>query len=807
MADLVGRKLGDYTLRGKIGIGGHGDVYLAEHRVLKRVAVVKVLNEERQCADNAGARFLREAQLASQLRHPFAAQVYDFGVAEEDGVCWLAMEFVDGVTLAHRLSAHGPMSLRELVPFVERLADVIDATHQCGIVHRDLKPSNVMVIEIKGVLIPKLLDFGIAKGRLLLEDDEQPVVPGDRVATALIRAAPSPWRREPTAPLPPPPGFVRGPKLQRQLTPNGVGFGSRPYMSPEQGCNASSVGSAADIYSLGVMLYEALTGRLPFSAKSTDGLFRQHMRALPDLSGVSSELDRVFYRALEKEPEHRHANARELAAELRAVLQADPNEQIRSLTRRWQERGCSPDLLARGQTLAELKRSVQSPRVALNLSTQDDSFITMSLRRARRARWAIVALVALVVMSVLLVRAEVRTRMADQSATELQVERGQQALLRGASSEAVCYLEQAYQHGEHSRGVKFMLARALQPRMSELARFTSSDGRMWSAVFAPDGKRVLTTDDKSARMWDASSSQLLFTMSHGDTVYGAVFSPEGSRIVTAGADGTVRIWSAATGAPIHELRYRGSGAKQWRYAAVAMSSNFVAATDTMGRVAHVWNAETGTQIAELANDGPGMYLLAFSTDGHWLATSGRDEVRVFDTSTWRQTVTIVAPRVRSLGFDPTGNRLAVGTYDGAASIWEIPAGVRVRSLRDVGASVDVVAFSRDGVLVATASRDGMEQVWGAASGGLRTQFKSHRDKIYTVEFSSTGDLLLSAGADGAVVVSNVTTGMPVARLEGSQSVVIAAHFDSESRASSARRGTAPPGYGMLPRRISAGLRR
>ena len=103
--------------------------------------------------------------------------------------------------------------------------------------------------------------------------------------------------------------------------------------------------------------------------------------------------------------------------------------------------------------MMELKRSVQSPRVAARLSLLDNSFITMSLRRARRARWAIVALVALVVMSVLLVRAEVRTRMADQSATELQVERGRQALLHGESSDAVIHLEQAYQRGDHSPGL------------------------------------------------------------------------------------------------------------------------------------------------------------------------------------------------------------------------------------------------------------------------------------------------------------------------------------------------------------------
>jgi WD40 repeat protein len=606
MADLSGRKLGDYTLREKIGDGGYGDVYRAEHRVLKRVAVVKVLNEERRCADQAASRFLREAQLASQLRHSNAAHIYDFGVDDEDGL-------------------------------------------MC--------------------------------------------------------------REHCFTPVPP----------------------------------------------LG--------------------------------DGFSMDLDRVLCCALAKRPSDRYANVLELASQLRSLLQADPHEQIRSLTRRWHERGQSPDLLARGQTLAELRRSVERPRVAASLSDLESSFITMSVRRARRARWGIGALVALAAMSALVVRAEMRTRMAevrarmaDQSAIESEVEQGRQALIHGESREAVRHLEQAYQRGDHSPGVAFMLARALQPRMSELARFASSSGRMWSAQFTLDGKRVLTTDDKGARMWDAASNQLLFTMSHGgDAVYGAVFSADGSMVITAGGDSTVRIWNAATGAQIRELSYQRSGGRKWRYYAVAMSSHFVAAIDITGKAVHVWDAQTGAQIAELDNDAAEMALLAFSADGHWLASSGRDEVRVFDTSTWRRASTIVGPRVRSLNFDPAGPRLAIGTDDGVASIWEIPRGVLVRCLRGAGASVDAVAFSRDGALVATASRDGTEQVWDAASGGLRAQINSHHDMIYAVEFSSTGRLLLSAGADGAVVVSNVATAMPVARLEGPKGRILPPRFDPESR--------------------------
>jgi WD40 repeat protein/serine/threonine protein kinase len=790
---LTGRVLGGYVVRERLGGGGYGEVYRAEHLELRCTVVIKVMHEERRWRDDtAAARFRREAQLASRLRHSNAAQAYDFGVAapegeDDDEVMWIAMEFVPGVTFGDWLETHGPMSLGEAVQFFEPLLKAVDAAHQCGIVHRDLKPSNVMVVESKdldseGVPVPKLIDFGIAKGTVenVAEDEPVKAPPGDKVTTDLIRASRSPLYHR-TLTVPPRAAVV--PEHRRKITRSGVGFGSRAYMSPEQWGDAAKVGPAADIYSLGVMLCEALTGRLPFKADDTDGYLRFHLYGMPDLywSPLSEGLRNVLLRALSKEPEHRQANALELAAELRAVLQADPNEQIRSLARRWHERSRSPDLLARGRTLMELKRSVQSVSVALKLSKLDDSFLTLSLQRARRARWAIGAIVALVAMGGLLVRAEVRSQAAEEFTTESEVERGQQALLHGEMSEAVGHLEQAYQRGERSPGVKFMLARALQPRLSESARFSASSGRMWSAVFAPDGKRVLTTDDKGARMWDASSSQLLFTMSHGDIVYAAVFSPDGSRIITAGADGTVRIWNAATGAPVRVLTWPRSGAGQLHYYKVAMSSHFVAAIEVTGKTVHVWDSETGMQIAELENDAPGVKLLAFSADGHLIATSGGDEVRVFDTSTWRRVSTIAAPRVRSLVFAPTGSRLAVGTYDGVASIWELPGGVRVRSLRDAGASVDAVAFSRDGVLVAAGSRDGTEQVWDAASGGLRAQFNSHHDKIYAIEFSVSGDLILSAGAGGAVVVSNVTTGMPVARLEGPKGLIFAAHFDSESR--------------------------
>ena len=158
--DLAGRTLGEFVLLEKIGQGGYGAVYRAEQPLLKRHVVVKVLQKNDDVAEE---RFLCEAQLASRFDHPFAAHIYAFGVDEGEGLLWIAMELVQGVTLASWIEQHGPMPLEQLVPFFECVADAVQAAHECGIVHRDLKPSSVMVVERGSRLLPKLLDFGIAK--------------------------------------------------------------------------------------------------------------------------------------------------------------------------------------------------------------------------------------------------------------------------------------------------------------------------------------------------------------------------------------------------------------------------------------------------------------------------------------------------------------------------------------------------------------------------------------------------------------------------------------------------------------------
>jgi WD40 repeat protein len=265
---------------------------------------------------------------------------------------------------------------------------------------------------------------------------------------------------------------------------------------------------------------------------------------------------------------------------------------------------------------------------------------------------------------------------------------------------------------------------------------------------------------------------------HGEAVYGAAYSPDGARIATAGGDGTVKIWDAATGALVRELRDEA----KTRYAAVATSPDgrLVAAIDTRGDVANLWDAATGERLAEIRNDASEFPALAFSADGRWLATTGGDDVRLFDVHARKRAVTLRGPRVRGLAFDPTGPRLLTGAATGDAAIWAIPSGARIQHLRDVRDPVEVVAYSPDGRLVAAGTRDGAVQVWRAASGELQSQLVPRRSNITAIEFDRTSGLVLAAGADGTVVVADAALGTPSAVLDAQQGVLVA-HFDPSSR--------------------------
>ncbi len=298
-AALIGRRLGEFVIRKPLSGGGFGMVFKAEQSALGREAVVKVLHEHHASNPNTVQRFLREARLASLLDHPYAAHTYAFG-AEPDGVLWIAMELVRGTPLDTLLRVQGPIPLERFAPLLGRICEVVQTAHEQGIVHRDLKPANVMVLARAGQLLPKLLDFGIAKLTSSPAEESTAVAMTTPAALAALAG-----------------GDPGTPDLR--LTADGTTMGSPRYMAPEQWTDSAATDARTDIYALGVMSFEALTGKPPFLAASREKVGAMHARSpVPPLGpGFPSGLDAVLARAMAKRKGERYQSALELAAAFR----------------------------------------------------------------------------------------------------------------------------------------------------------------------------------------------------------------------------------------------------------------------------------------------------------------------------------------------------------------------------------------------------------------------------------------------------------------------------------------------------------
>ena len=357
-ASLVGRRLGEFVVREPLSSGGFGLVFRAEQPALAREAVIKVLHQRLLGSETVVQRFLREARLASRLDHPFAAHTYAFG-AEPDGVLWIAMELVRGTPLDRMLQVQGSIPLERLVPFIERLCEVVHTAHEQGIVHRDLKPANVMVLSRAGRLLPKLLDLGIAKfgdapaagpgaaattitdGGATTTDDATTTVdlqapagdaasarPARTEATTVVErgaprggtpAAPPSWSLAETQL--PATGGDAALSMSGRLTQEGAVMGSPLYMAPEQWTDAAAADVRSDIYALGVLCFEALTGRPPFTGASQHEVALAHARTPPPPlgRGLPAGLDRVLARAMAKRAADRYESALDFAAAFRAA--------------------------------------------------------------------------------------------------------------------------------------------------------------------------------------------------------------------------------------------------------------------------------------------------------------------------------------------------------------------------------------------------------------------------------------------------------------------------------------------------------
>lgn len=283
------REIGQYQLVRKLGTGGMGEVFLAEHRLLKRPCAIKILRPERAWDETATRRFEREVHATTRLTHPSAVQVFDYG-RTADGLFYYVMEYLQGLSLEEAVKRSGPFHPGRVIDILLQITGALRDAHSFGLIHRDIKAGNIMLCRYCGRTdAAKLLDFGLVSDTRI--DDES------------------------------------------RLTHTGALLGTPAYMSPEQARGVTVLTPASDLYSLGVLGYFLLCGELPFRGKNALEYIHLHITqpVVPPsriIAGIPAELERIIVRLLEKEPNNRYADATVVEKEFQACLQ----------TTNWQER-------------------------------------------------------------------------------------------------------------------------------------------------------------------------------------------------------------------------------------------------------------------------------------------------------------------------------------------------------------------------------------------------------------------------------------------------------------------------------------
>lgn len=702
-------RFGRFELLEKLGSGGFGTVWKVQDTVLKRMVALKIPRAGRLCA--GASVLLQEARNVARLKHVGVVQVYDVG--EVDGIAYIASEYIAGNSLRERLQS-GPVPSEQGAEICMRVAEALHHAHEMGIVHRDLKPGNILLDEAN---VPYVADFGLAAS------DELEVPAGQLVGTI-------------------------------------------DYMAPEQAARQSDqVDRRSDIFSLGVILYEMLTGGRPFQAEGSE-LLEAIQVAVPARPrglnrSIARDLEAICLRCLEKVPADRYATAADLAEDLRRYLRGEPVS-ARPLWAglrlgRWARR--HPAIAALSLTSLLLAAAIVAVGIVSHfhtvdaLDTAETHLYSYRVIAANRA-W----------QSNDIVRFD---RLLEEC--PLRLRSWEWGYLDGLRHSALIELEDAGEPVAFSPDGRLIASgggsdwnlklwdAASGKRLAELAGHRD---HLSSLDFSPDGKRLVSAADadRTVILWDVATRQKIGELcGHNGPVHSAQFLPDGNRVVTVSADGFLCIWNAETQ---KQLCYIGHTTRPIRSLAVSPDGKLLALSTGSVDLAkiRVWDVESQELIWTVPTFGRATGL-AFSPDGTRLAAAaGRDLVRVWDVASREmvQAYPIVPSTAPLVAFSPDGKRIATTSWDNSVVLCDTVAGRQVLACRGHKGKVGGIAFSPDGELVAVANNKDRIYVHRTSSEQGSRILRAHEGEVAGLAFVPGTAILVSGGSDGTVRLWDLT---------------------------------------------------
>ncbi len=776
-------RFGRYEVEEEVARGGMGVIYRVRDPEMRRFLAMKVLlSPGDEQGDKLSARFQDEAQLTGQLDHPGIIPVYDMGRGE-DGRLYFTMRLVKGRTLEEvfelvREGKEGWTNTRAL-GVLQKVCEAMAFAHERGVIHRDLKPSNVMVGRFGETYV---MDWGLAK---LVDEDETPEPAHDSSVHTVLTSA----RKEDSD------------GSSELETLEGDVMGTPAYMAPEQARGkVGRVGTRADVYSVGAMLYDLLAGHPPYRPPGVKVSAREVLERLLDgppapieqeAHDAPPELCAICERAMERSAERRYATMMEVADDLQAFVEHRVVQAYRRGAliefRKWVERN-------RG-TAASL---------ALALVLAFVGLVAVSLIQTRSVQAVELANKELEGANEALETANVEIRAARDEARaneELAVRNEREARWQGyvaniaaasASLEtgaAASAREQLAACPEDLRGWEWTFLQ----RQSDASTAVLDDGETFvgRVVFSPDGTLLATapwsyssmgSGEYRVRLWNVATGELVHALEpHKERVFDIAFSPSGTELVAADED-EVRVFDVASGEIVQRRSVwtdRVEAAGDPKPCLAYLPDGLHVAVEWSTNELVVWNLiEDTIEIVDHAESAeePGQYrALALSPDGRLAVSAGRRRVRVvdladgatvldldvLDEARWHPDTVVVS----DVQFDPDGARLVCALSSGDVRVLDMAEGRFVLDFK-AHTSTNAARFSPNGLWIATAGTDRTVRLWHAETGRPLETLLGHNANVIHVAFSPGGDRIATGAWETAARLWDGQPGSTVTRLSG-----------------------------------------